>query len=312
MAGPTLGLPERDLGMSINEAGDDEVLAAAAEVCRPCRFGTGPRRDCVLISAGQLDRLLEEGPCDLGSRLLEVARDILVARGRPAGRAEDRRDALLATLSERQAILARLGMSRLDEFEVWLRGQLAAVIDEDLVEEPEPVAPERVASSPAARSTGLRCGSCRHLRRGGRRVCGLEFIGSDASDLRPNPWWGRSLAGDTDPGSLQPPCPAHEPWAAGELDPFDGLVGSKPAASRRDEAARLVCLALDRFAGRDELSLGAAALLRAQVFQRRELVDLAAERGLGHDEALRLVAFARDGLARILAEELGLEPGDGR
>ena len=42
------------------------------------------------------------------------------------------------------------------------------------------------------------------------------------------------------------------------------------------------------------------------------MVDLAAERGLGHDESLRLVAFARDGLARILAEELGLEPGDGR
>ena len=304
------------------------------EVCKSCRFGSGTDRDCILIEDGRFRHLIAEGPCHIDEVLLEDISLQLTRRQRPTAAAGEHRDALVERLGEREEVLGRLDLRRLPEFRVWLSTQVAAFLDEvredDALVEPEPVAPAAVvepapveAGAPSPPSTAeapalpeggrLHCGACRHFKRSGAGACGLEFLGDAATGLEPNPWWGPRIDRDSDPELLIPPCRAFEPRPAGELDPFAGLIAvDRQAPTRRDEAARLVCLALDRLAERDAEGMRAAALLQGSVFGGKSEAELAQDCGISEDGVRLLLDHARAEIAQILEREMPEDGGDSR
>ena len=209
-------------------------------VCESCRFGSGPERDCGLIVAGDMRRLLEEGPCEL-HRHLKSRVAVILKKNFPLVKEQSEdiyQDAVLRLLDPKM-VLPGEKLKGLGPLMRWLGRFLKNHVIDSLRR-------QRII-------TRLRCGSCEHFSRQMPQRCQLEFITSPGGEMEPNPWWGDRVKPASDPRLLSPPCQEFEWRRPATFDIFDAdLVPKTPRASRPEEAVRVCLLAIDRLASHSE------------------------------------------------------------
>ncbi len=265
------------------------------EICQSCRFGSGARRECTLILASDVARLIEEGPCGIAEEF--EARTTAYLRLRfPAQlhAAADLVQTVLLRFLEIGPGLRGDTLATLPAFRRWMGRFLGNAIIDHL---------RKVRA--IAR---LRCGACEHMTLSQPARCTLEFLGDPTRELHPNPWWGRKVRRSTDPRRLDPPCDEFS-WRRPET--FD--IFEKEALHRaredapRAEAARRVILALDALAARRPAGLGDASLLARHYLRGETVADLASRAGVSEKTVQRRLSAGRKRLLDVLREEMGAE-----
>ncbi len=265
------------------------------EICRSCRFGSGDRRECTLILASDVARLIDEGPCGIAEEF-EVRTKAYLRRRFPSQlhTADDVAQEVLLKFLETGADLRGDTLETLPAFRRWMGRFLGnAVID-------------HLRKTRAI--TRLRCGACEHMTLSQPARCTLEFLGDPTRELHPNPWWGRKVRRSTDPRGLDPRCGEFS-WRRPEtFDIFEKEALHRPRDDDpRAEAARRVILALDAVAARQPAGLGEASLLARHYLRGDTVSDLAAKAGVSEKTIQRRLAAGRAQLLQVLRSELGDE-----
>ncbi len=234
----------------------DAALGEIPEICQGCRFGTGDQRDCTLISAKRFDTLFGKGPCHL-DRGFKKQVVLFMATNYPDHRPQAAliADKILARLCSDPKVFPGDELQRLPETKIWMARFIRNDVIDVLVRQEELDPP--------------RCRQCRSFSDSG---CRLEHIPTPSGKLAPNPWWGDSVQGKSEPRTLTPSCEQFEFKSMIEADPLAELFG--PESSALGSTISFI-EAIDTLAKRGETEFSEALILRRHLVGQEPLDEIA-------------------------------------